>query len=179
MAALTDIKDKLTSAARAEQAGYSDGHDRPLLGYVMTLTTYSGVLGAITAAVRLSGRPVPDGFSPADITLGALATHKLSLLLAKDPVTSPLRAPFTAYQGTSGPAEVEEEARGRGGRRFVGEVVTCPSATSMWVATGLTAGLIFFPRATRVARDTLAMLAGTDLLQYTHTVLKNATSEGS
>jgi hypothetical protein len=174
MAALTDIKDKLTGAARAQQARYAGEQDRPLLGYVMTMATYSGVLGAITAAVRLSGREIPDGFSPADITLSALATHKLSRLLAKDPVTSPLRAPFTSYEGSSGPAELQEEVRGEGGRKAVGELVTCPFCAGVWVATGMTAGLIFFPKATRVARDTLAMLAGADLLQFVHDVLKNA-----
>ncbi len=43
-----------------------------------------------------------------DTALCAVATHKLSRLLARDPVTSPLRAPFTSYQGTAGPAELDE-----------------------------------------------------------------------
>ena len=38
-----------------------------------------------------------------------MATHKLSRIIAKDPVTSPLRAPFTTFEGTSGPAELAEE----------------------------------------------------------------------
>ncbi|MFD7922153.1 DUF1360 domain-containing protein [Streptomyces sp. NPDC059740] len=42
----------------------------------------------------------------------AAATHKLSRLVAKDPITSPLRAPFTRYQGTSAPSELAEEVRG-------------------------------------------------------------------
>lgn len=174
MAALTDLKDRLAGAARTQQARYAGEQDRPLRGYAMTLTAYSGVVGAVATAVRLTGREVPDGFSLADITLSALATHKLSRMLAKDPVTSPLRAPFTSYQGTTGPAELHEDVRGQGGRKAVGELVTCPFCTSVWVATGLAAGLIFYPRATRVARDTLAMLAGADLLQYTHAVLRNA-----
>lgn len=174
MAALTDLKERLAGAARAQQDRYAGDQDRPLRGYVMTLTAYSAVVGAVTAAVRLTGREVPSGFSPADVTLGALATHKLSRMLAKDPVTSPLRAPFTSYQGSSGPAELHEDARGEGGRKAVGELVTCPFCTGVWVATGLAAGLIFFPRGARVARDTLAMLAGADLLQFTHAVLKNA-----
>ena len=32
----------------------------------------------------------------------------------------------------------------------------------MWVATGLMAGFIYLPRATRLAIDTLAVLAGAD-----------------
>jgi Protein of unknown function (DUF1360) len=174
MAELTDLKDKLAGAAQAQQAGYARGEDRPLRGYAATMTAYAAMVGAVTAAVRLIGREVPNGFAPADITLGALATHKLSRLLAKDPVTSPLRAPFTAYQGATGPAELDEDVRGQGGRKAVGELVTCPFCTGVWVATGLATGLVFFPKATRVARDTLAMLAGADLLQFTHAVLRNA-----
>ena len=36
----------------------------------------------------------------------------------------------------------------------------------MWVATGLVAGLIYLPRATRLAIGTLAVLAGADMLQF-------------
>ena len=63
------------------------------------MTVYAGVVGTLAAAARVTGREVPDGLRVQDIALSALATHKLSRLLAKDPVTSPLRAPFTAYQG--------------------------------------------------------------------------------
>jgi Protein of unknown function (DUF1360) len=35
----------------------------------------------------------------------------------RNPVTSPLRAPFTRYSGTSGEAELAEEVRGRGRAR--------------------------------------------------------------
>jgi hypothetical protein len=86
-----------------------------------------------------------DTQGTSDVVRCAAATHKLSRLLTKDPVTSPLRAPFASYEGTSGPAELREEARGEGGRKTVGELVTCPFCASVWVATGFTAGLLFFP----------------------------------
>ena len=91
-------------------------------------------------------------------------------------MTSPLRAPFTAYQGTQGPAELEEEVRGQGGRKTVGELVTCPFCTGVWVATGLTAGLVYLPRTTRLAMGTLAALAGADMLQFVHAWLEKAGS---
>lgn len=94
----------------------------------------------------------------------------------KDPVTSPLRAPFTEYQGTQGPAELKEEVRGEGGRKTVGELVTCPFCTGVWVATGLTAGLVYLPRTTRLAMGTLAALAGADMLQFAHAWLDKASS---
>jgi Protein of unknown function (DUF1360) len=87
-----------------------------------------------------------------------------------------LRAPFTTYQGTSGPAELSEEVRGSGARKAVGELVTCPFCTSVWVATGFTAGLIYLPRTTRPTVGTLAALAGADLLQFAHAWLQKASS---
>jgi hypothetical protein len=64
------------------------------------MAAYGGALAAVTAIVRRTGREVPDGFPVTDIALNAAATHKISRLLAKDPVTSPLRAPFTSYQAS-------------------------------------------------------------------------------
>lgn len=104
--------------------------------------------------------------------LSAVATHKLSRLITKDPVTSPLRAPFTRYQGQSGPAELQEEVRGTGARKAVGELITCPFCIDMWVATGLVAGFVFLPRVTRLAIDTLAVLAGADLLQFGYSLIE-------
>jgi hypothetical protein len=101
---------------------------------------------------------------------------ELSRLLAKNPVTSPLRAPFTRYQSTAGPAELNEEVRGTGAQKTVGELISCPFCVSVWVATGLTAGLIYLPRTTRLAIGTLAALAGADLLQYTHAWFQQQTS---
>ncbi len=49
-------------------------------------------------------------------------------------------------------------------------------AHCQWVATGLTAGLIYLPRTPRLAIGTLAALAGSDLLQYTHAWLQQKTS---
>jgi hypothetical protein len=176
MTMLSDVKDRLVSAARNQGIQYVDGEDRPLAGYSAAMGTYAGLVAAIAAGVKASGVEVPDGLSLTDIALSAAATHKLSRLLAKDPVTSPLRAPFTSYRGPAGPAEIDEDVRGGGARKAVGELVTCPFCTGMWIATGLTAGLIFAPRATRLAIGTLAAMTGADLLQYAHAGLDKATS---
>lgn len=106
---------------------------------------YGGVVGALSAAVRLSGRRLPDRISPSDLALLSVATHKISRLIAKDPVTSPLRAPFTRFAGTSGEAELAEEVRGQGPRKAVGELVTCPFCLGQWVATAFAFGLVLAP----------------------------------
>lgn len=172
MNALATARDRLARAVDHQRHNYAGETDRPLGGYTMTMTTYGAVVAAIAAAARATGRDIPDGLAPHDVTLLALATHKLSRLLAKDPVTSPLRAPFTAYQGTSGPAELHEEVRGSGVQKTVGELITCPFCTGIWVATGFTAGLVFLPRTTRLAISTFAALAGADMLQFGHVWLQ-------
>jgi hypothetical protein len=172
----TDIKDRVVAAASAQSERYSGGGDRPLRGYAITMTVYASLVGTLAGIAGLTGRDVPDGFPVTDVVLCAAATHKLSRLLAKDPVTSPLRAPFTSYQGPQGPAELKEEARGQGGRKTVGELVTCPFCTSVWVATGFSAGLIYLPRTTRVAMSTFAALAGADVLQFVHAWLEKASA---
>jgi hypothetical protein len=173
---LRSARATLAGLARSQQRQYAGDADRPLAGYLGTMATYGTVVGALAAATRLSGRPVPDGLPVKDVTLCALATHKLSRLLTKDPVTSPLRAPFTAYQGTSGPAELAEEVRGSGARKTVGELVTCPFCVGLWVATGFTAGLIWLPRTTRLASGTLAALTGADMLHYAYAWLEQQAS---
>ena len=140
----------------------------------MTMAGYAGLVGGLAALTRASGRDIPDRMPASDIALAATATHKLSRLLARDPVTSPLRAPFTSYQGTAGPAELDEDARGEGVQKTIGELVTCPFCTGVWVATALTGGLVYLPRTTRLVMGTLTALAGADLLQFGHAWLQRS-----
>jgi hypothetical protein len=174
-----ELTSTLIQRARAQQDRYAHGTDRPLAGYLATMGSYAGLVGALALLARATRRDIPGQLGASDVVRCAAATHKLSRLLTKDPVTSPLRAPFASYAGTSGPAELREEARGEGGRKTVGELVTCPFCASVWVATGFTAGLLFFPRTTRLATATLTALAGADLLQYGHALLEQAAENGS
>src|SRR5690606_41186876 len=80
-------------------------------------------------SVRMIPRPPKSTLFP--YTTLFRSTHKLSRLLAKDPVTSPIRAPFTRYKGVSGPAELREEPR-----NTVGELLSCPFCIAQWTATG-------------------------------------------
>ncbi|WP_221361547.1 DUF1360 domain-containing protein [Streptomyces beigongshangae] len=150
---------------------YSAGEERPLGGYTAAMAGFGVYTAAWATAVRLSGRPLPERPAPADVVLTSVAVFRLSRLLSKAAVTSPLRAPFTRYVGPQGPAELEEEAREGGGRDTVGELLTCPFCVSVWVASTLTAGQLLWPRATRTAMGALAALAGADALQLTYAAL--------
>ena len=172
MSVLTDFKSRVTGLARAEKERYSGDDERPFGGYLAAMGAYTAVTGTLALTTRLSHREIPDGLGMKDLLLSAVATHKLSRLITKDPITSPLRAPFTVYQGQEGPAELKEEVRGKGARKAVGELITCPFCIDLWVATGLMAGFIYLPRTTRLAIDTLAVLAGADLLQFAYALLQ-------
>jgi Protein of unknown function (DUF1360) len=172
MSVLDDAKSRLAGLARAQKARYSGDEERPLGGYLGTMATYSAVVGTLAAFTRLTRHELPDDLAAKDIVLSAAATHKLSRLVTKDPVTSPLRAPFTEYQGTQAPAELSEEVRGQGARKAVGELLTCPFCVDLWVATALITGLVYAPRATRLAVGTLATLAGADMLQFVYAWLQ-------
>jgi hypothetical protein len=168
MADISALKARVTRIARREQRSYAQGEERPLGGYLVTMGAYGALVAAGTAVARLTGRRIPDTVDPWDLLLVSVATHKLSRILTKDSVTSPLRAPFTAFQGPGAPAEVSERVRGDGIRHAVGELVTCPFCMGMWVATVFTAGLVFAPRATRLAAATLSALDASDFLQFAY-----------
>src|SRR5947209_14783499 len=155
----------VVNRVRAAAAGYAPGQGRPLRGYLVTLGAYAGLLGGLTAVARLTGRTPPDRLDTRDVLLMGVATHKVSRLLAKDAITSPLRAPFTRYAGPSGDAELGEEVRGSGVRHSVGELISCPFCLSVWVATGFSAGQVFAPRLTRLVASAFTAVAIADLLQ--------------
>jgi hypothetical protein len=169
---------RLQAALHRTHGAYTDGGDRPLGGYLAATAAFGAYTAAWATVVRRRGRPLPERPDPWDVVLTAGATFRLSRLLSKASVTSPLRAPFTRYVGPEGPAELHEEARPEGGRQTVGELLTCPFCTSVWVASTLTAGLLLAPRATRTAMGALTALAGADALQLCHAALvRRATGE--
>lgn len=162
---------------RALEQEYAPGESRPLLGYVVTLSAYSGIVGALAGLARLTGRRPPERVEPFDVALLTVATHKVSRLLAKNSVTSPLRAPFTRYQRPTGESEVSEQVRGGGIRHAVGEFVSCPFCLAVWVGTGFSAGLVFAPRLTRLAAVAFTAVAGSDFLQLLYDRAKRSTEE--
>jgi len=166
----------VTTWFERQAAAYKNGHDRPLGGYVVMLGIYGGGTALTTALARALGRTPPDRLGPWDVTQLAAATHKLARTIAKDPITSPLRAPFTTYVGTSAPAELKEDVRGVGLQHSFGELVTCPMCLGQWVATGFMLGLAIAPKATRTVIATFAAVSGADFLQYLYARLQQSES---
>lgn len=166
--------------ARLRRA-YAPHEYRPLGGYLIALGVYAGVTVGLTAVVRATRRPVPVAPSTSDVVLLAVATHKLSRLLSKDAITSPLRAPFTSYDRPIGTGEVMEQVRDQGSstRHALGELLSCPFCLAVWVATGLTGGLVLAPRLTRLVATALTAVAGSDFLQLGYAVAQRAAENGA
>lgn len=149
----------------AEDYAQKSEDDRPLAGYAALLGLYGGFLGGLVLLGRARRAELPERLSAGDLALGALATHKLSRILTKDPVTSPVRFGVTRFSEPASDGEVNEEPRGRGLSHAAGELVTCPFCVGQWVATTFVAGLVLAPRQTRLAASVLAVTAVSDVLQ--------------
>ena len=160
--------------ARIQGREYSADEPRPLAGDLGAMGVYMGLVTAGAAAVRASGRELPERIPPGDVALLAVATFRLARRIAKDPVTAPLRAPFTSFQGPSGHAEIAEEVREHGGvKHAVGELLTCPFCLAQWVATGLVFGYLSAPKATRMVALTMTLVASSDVLQFVYDAIQN------
>ncbi|MGY1839469.1 MULTISPECIES: DUF1360 domain-containing protein [unclassified Modestobacter] len=160
--------------AHTQKQEYTHGEARPLGADLGAMGVYVGLVGAAAAAIRASGRELPQRIPLGDAALLTIGTFRLARRIAKDPVTAPVRAPFVSYQGTSGEAEVAEEVREHGGvKHAVGELLTCPFCMAQWVGTGFVLGYVTAPRATRLAALTMTMVAGSDVLQFAYDAIQN------
>ena len=156
-------------------AGYAPPGERPpLRHYAVLMAVFNSLFGLALLLARRSGRELPERVGAGDIATIGVASHKLSRLIAKDKVTSPLRAPFTRFEGASGHAEVAEEVREHGGvKHAVGELLTCPFCLAQWVGTAFVFGYVTAPKATRLAALTMTMVAGSDVLQFAYDAIQN------
>jgi hypothetical protein len=174
---MTTLTEKVRSWSQEQADAYRHGEDRPLGGYLTFLGIYSGVVAASGAAIRLSRRRLPERISAGDLALLTVATHRLSRTVAKDPITSPVRAPFTEYEGTAAAGELAEGVRGHGVQHSLGELLACPMCLAQWVATGFSVGLVMAPRPTRMAMSVFTAVAGADFLQYLYAALQQHTEK--
>lgn len=142
-------------------------------GYAASMASYAALVAVAVAAGRMKQRAHPGQGSLVDLAIGGVATHKLSRLLAKGSVTSPLRAPFTEFDEPAGAAEHVEHAReGSGFRHTVGELLTCPFCVGVWIATAYVGGLALAPRPTRTAATVLSVVALSDWLHLGYELVR-------
>jgi hypothetical protein len=146
--------------------------DRPVSPHAVLIGVFAAAVAVGLEATRRRGR-LGRGVALADIAALGVATHKLARIVALDRVSVPLRAPFAKNVEPAGAGEVESEPRGRGFRRALGELVTCPYCLAPWLAGAFVLGLLHAPRQTRVLAALLNVVAVSDFLNQRYAHLKD------
>jgi hypothetical protein len=168
------IATTVKKASHRVQQAYAGGEERPLGGYLALMGAYGGIATGLVALGKATGVRLPARWTLGDAAMLGVATFKASRLLTKDAVTSPLRAPFTKFEGSAGDGEVNESVRGTGVQHAVGEMLSCPFCLSVWVGGALGAGMVFLPRLTRLAALVLTAFAGSDALHLAYDKAKQS-----
>lgn len=158
-----ELVEEVAQVAAREADAYRGSEPRPLGALLGIIGAYLSFVAAGAALVSRKGR-WPHRLRADDLALGIVATHKLSLILSRDTIASPVRAPFTRFEGPDGEGRLKEEVRGTGWRKALGELLTCPFCLSQWVATLWAFGFLLFPRPTRMAAAVLTTVTGASWL---------------
>lgn len=143
-----------------------------LAEYAGAMTLFLASVATLTSAAAAKDL-LPKKFKPLDLIVLGVATHKLSRLISKARITGSLRAPFVHYLCSCGAGEVDEEPRGRGLQRAIGELISCPYCMGPWSAAALGFGMMFAPRATRFFASVLGAVAVSDFLHRAYAATKD------
>jgi hypothetical protein len=128
--------------------------ERPLPEYAALTAAFGAVLGGFLVLAR---RRLPERIAFGDMARIGLASYKIGRLVAKDDVTSWVRAPVTRDAETS-------EPKPQGVERALGELVTCPYCVGVWAASGLSYALVLYPRQTRLITTIFGAQAVADFI---------------
>ena len=156
---------KALEAATSAWRGYAHpDEDIPMAGYALMSGIFAVGFAALVTALGRSHR-LPRRVRTSDLVLTGIATHRLSRILTRDKIATPLRAPLTEYEGSAGAGEVRERVRVRGVRKALASLLTCPYCAAPWLASALLAGLAV---RHRVIHFVEAMLASVTISDFTH-----------
>jgi Protein of unknown function (DUF1360) len=145
----------------------------PYGAYAAIMGVFAGGLGIAGGLARILGRN-PACQTPLDLVVLSAASFKASRTIARDEVTSFLRAPFVKGEAHSG--EDEEPVEG-GMEQAVGELITCSRCAGTWTAAGLAVTQILAPRFGRLLTWSLAAAGANDFLQAGFSALSSKAEE--
>lgn len=145
--------------------------DQPIGSYIKLIGSYSLFFGSMFLLATRKGRPLrePRG---RDLALLTIASYKLSRIITMSFIGSPIRAPFAKRGESLKGGEVQDEARGEGLQRAVGNLVTCPFCFNVWSTTLFVFGYSLLPRVTKQLSYILTIAAGGDVLHHSYRSLR-------
>ncbi len=128
--------------------------ERPLAQYATVTSAFWTVFAGF---LLIAGKRIPAGLPAGDVVRIALASYKMSRVVAKEDVATFIRAPVTE--------DPEAQQPKRAGMAAVlGELVTCPYCLGLWFASALGYAHVLAPRQARFATSIFAAYAVTDFL---------------
>lgn len=148
--------------------GYDADGEVPLGAYATLVGVFSSIFAVFLLLTRLTGRTLPERISLADLALLGTAAHKMSWLVSNASVTSFIRAPVTELQEVKSPTNLDEEPRGDGLQKALGNLLTCQFCLGMWVTAFFSYGLVLLPRTTRFIAGIFSILTVSDFLHQTY-----------
>jgi len=158
----------ITKEPRARAAGQPS--PRPPYGaYAGIFGAFAGVLGVAGILARRLQRE-PRCTTPLDLAVLSVATFKASRTIARDDVTSFIRAPFVE-------GEAERPVETGGLQQAIGELVTCSRCVGTWAAAVLATTQIVAPRFGRLLTWSLAAAGANDFLQAGFVACTSKTNE--
>lgn len=144
----------------------------PYESYATIMAAFGGLL-AVAGAVGKALDRDPRCNTWLDFALLSAASFKAARTLARDQVTSPLRAPFV-----EGEADSENERPVQGGmQQALGELVTCTRCIGTWTAAGLATTQVIAPRFGRMLTLALGTAGINDFLQTAFVALNHKSDE--
>lgn len=135
---------------------------------VLFISLYVGValllnyLGKLPASIRVM-----------DLVLIGLAAARLTDIISTDTIMQWLREPFVRMdeEEVADRSVAVRTGRGRGFRRAMGELLSCPWCVGVWVAAGLTYAYFLFPRPIWLLILVLAVAEVGSIIQTISTIL--------
>ena len=159
---IKDTAEEIAAAYDAEQV--------PIGAYVVLMTTYAGVFGLLSyATLDVDAAARPHGL---DLVLLMVGSYKLSRVITMSFIGTPVRAPFTKRGKSLKGGEVQDQSRGTGLQKAIGNLLTCPFCFNVWAATAFYFGYLYAPALAVNAGYVLSFAAAGDVLHHAYRTLR-------
>ena len=164
----------IQTLAHEIEGGYG-ARDIPVFSYAALMGVYAATFATLAYVATRNGRKLakPTGL---DLALLTVASCKLSRIVTMSFIGAPVRAPFTHRGKSLRGGEVQDQSRGEGLQKAVGNLLTCPFCFSVWSTTSFMFGYTLAPTVTMQAAYILSIAAADDLLHYGYRNLREASA---
>ena len=167
------IEVKTSEICEEIKEGYQAPEEVPVFAYAALMGAYALTFAGLYHLATKDGRKLekPKGL---DLALLTIASYKLSRVVTMSFIGTPVRAAFAKRGKSLKGGEVQDEARGEGIQRAVGNLVTCPFCFSVWSTTFFMFGYTIAKQATTQAAYVMSVAAAGDFLHLGYRNIREA-----